>query len=188
MKSEIRPQGQFFWDDFINKVRPRYEVIVTDPYGWEEYLDTGHDIRGWYEEAVADAMANFSGHPIKPLTELEAFIGTILNKSGVQNHRQRDSSIKLRAEFDRISTWIMGEMRRVRHDPDVLEPTGPHSGFHGLHLCLACVHAGCDDLAGQRESRQENLQSFKVVAACALLEELGRIESGRGGGGYVGVR
>lgn len=66
-------------------------------------METARSIRGWYEDAISDAMAQYSEHPIKPITELEVFIGNILNRSGVQTNRQRDSSTKLRDEFERIS-------------------------------------------------------------------------------------
>lgn len=183
VKSKVRPLKSF-WDRLIDRIRPRYEAIVDDPSGWVSHLETGREIRGWYEVSIFEAMAKYSVHPTKPLMELEAFIGNILNKSGVQNSRQRDSSRKLRAEFDRISTWITSQMRRVRPD---FEPTGYQTRFDNLHLCLACVHAGCEENSDQRGSRNESMQSFKIVAVCALLAELGIFENGRRGGGYVGV-
>lgn len=184
VKSKVRPRGSSFWDGFFDQIRPRYEAIVNDPGEWIGHLETGREIRGWYEVAVLEAMAKYSMHPTKPLTELEAFIGNIHNKSGVQNNRQRDSSKKLRAEFDRISTWITSQMR-VRPES---EPTGYQTRFDNLHLCMACFHAGCEEDHDQRGSRNESMQSFKVVAACALLAELGMFENGRRqGGGYVGV-
>jgi hypothetical protein len=189
-----------FWDDFFIKTRPRYEAIVGEPRGWVDRLETAREIRGWYEDAVSTAMAQFSTHPTKPLTELEVFIGNVLNKSGVQTHRQRDSSIKLKDEMGRIATWITRQMRKVSHDPagtagpDAPAPTGYQTKFDNLHLCLACVHAGCEETTGPRESRYEDMQSFRVVAACSLLSEISVFETagqpqhaGRGGGGFVGV-
>ncbi|KAL2286418.1 hypothetical protein FJTKL_06802 [Diaporthe vaccinii] len=183
--------GSSFWDDFFIKTRPRYEAIVEDPRGWVGRLETAREIRGWYEEAVSVAMGQFSAHPTKPLTELEVFIGNILNKSGVQTHRQRDSSIKLKDEMDRIASWITGQMRKVSHDSEVAPLTGYQTEFDNLHLCLACVHAGCEANTGPRESRYEDMQSFRVVAACALLSEINLFENGQqrgnGAGGFIGV-
>lgn len=186
--------GSSFWDDFFTKTHPRYEAIVEDPRGWVVRLETAREIRGWYEEAVSAAMGQFSLHPTKPLTELEVFIGNVLNKSGVQTHRQRDSSIKLKDEMGRISTWITGQMRRVNHEPagETATLTGYQTQFDNLHLCLACVHAGSEDTAGPRESRFEDMQSFRVAAACSLLSEINLFENGQqrgsgGGGGFVGV-
>lgn len=104
VQSKVRPVGASFWDEFILKIRPRYEAVVGFIDGWAEHLDTAREIRGWYEEAISDAMAQYSEHPIKPITELEVFIGNILNRSGVQTSRQRDNSIKLKDEFERISS------------------------------------------------------------------------------------
>lgn len=103
IRSKMRPAGASFWDEFILKIRPRYEAIVGHVQTWTVHLETAREIRGWYEAAISDAMAQYSEHPIKPLTELEVFIGNILNRSGVQTNRQRDSSTKLRDEFERIS-------------------------------------------------------------------------------------
>lgn len=185
-------EASSFWDDFFTEVHPRYEAIVEEPRGWVVRLETAREIRGWYEEAVSAAMAQYSGHPTKPLRELEVFIGNVLNKSGVQTHRQRDSSIKLREEMGRIATWITSQMRKVNHDPAGGQAplTGYQTQFDNLHLCLACVHAGGEDAAGPRESRFEDMQSFRVVAACSLLLEISLFENGQrggGGGGFVGV-
>lgn len=81
-------------------------------------------------------------------------------------------------------------MRRVSHDPET-PLTGYQDRHDNLHLCLACVYVGGKAAPGDiwRKSRDYNdLQSFRVVAACALLSELATFEVGRGGGGYVGVR
>ncbi|KAK2610062.1 hypothetical protein N8I77_003519 [Diaporthe amygdali] len=180
--------GSSFWDDFLNKTRPRYEAIVEDSRGWVGRLQTAREIRGWYEEAISDAMGQYSTHPTKPLTELEVFVGNVLNRSGVQTHRQRDSSIKLKDEMGRITTFITGQMRKVSHGSEAVPLTGYQTEFDNLHLCLACVHAGCEDNAGPRESRYEGMQSFRVVAACSLLLEISFYEMGqRGGGGIVGL-
>lgn len=186
--------GSSFWDDFLNKTRPHYEAIVDEPRGWVTRLETARELRGWYEEAMSNTMGQFSAHPTKPLLELEVFIGNVLNKSGVQTHRQRDSSIKLKDEMSRMATWITRLMRKVNHDAEgdaVSTVTGYQAESDNLHLCLACVYAGCEETTGARESRYEGMQSFRVVAACALLSEISLFDNGQhrggGGGGFVGV-
>lgn len=197
-QEDIRTQvpatgGSSFWDDFLNATRPHYEAIVDEPRGWIARLETAREIRGWYEEAVSTAMGQYSGHPTKPLTELEVFIGNPINKSGVQTRRQRDSGIKLKDEMGRIATWITRQMRKVNHDAEgegVAAPTGYQTEFDNLHLCLACVHAGCEETTGVRETRFEGMQTFRIVAACALLSEISLFGNGQqrgGGGGFVGV-
>lgn len=156
---------------------------------WVSHLQTAREIRDWYEGAVSDAMSQYSEHPVRPISELEVFIGNILNKSGVQTNRQRDNSIKLRDEFRRISLWITGQMRRVQHELNV-PLTGYQTVHDNLNLCLACVYAGGERESGLQGKWYENMQSFRVVAACALLSELNSSEKRHTskGGGYVGVR
>lgn len=183
-----------FWDDLLLKIQPRYEALTGQAEGWKDHMETARELRGYYEAAVSDAMVQYSEHPIKPLSELEVFIGNILSSSGVQTNRQRDASIKLGDEFERISVWIAKLMRTVSHNPEV-PLTGYQNPFDNLHLCLACVYAG-DKAAHVGPSQMgrgrgsSEMESFRVVAACALLAELRVLElrHSSGGGGYVGVR
>lgn len=114
------PAGASFWDEFILNIRPRYEALVGSTGAWADHMETAREIRGWYEAAISDAMAQYSEHPIKPITELEVFIGNILNRSGVQTNRQRDSSIKLKDEFERISSCK--SCFHLKHYYNVLPP------------------------------------------------------------------
>jgi hypothetical protein len=118
-------------------------------------------------------MNNYSEHPIKPITELEVVIGSIINENGVPTRRRRDRSIQLKHEFDRIATWIMSLMRRQK----TVDSKG-----EGLELCLACLHVGCQEGGPSRlKEIYGELQSFKVIAACALLAEMDHSEKDRGG-------
>lgn len=121
-------------------------------------------------------MVDCAEHPHKPLKELEVFVGFIMNKTGVQSQRQRDRSVKLKDEFERITAWIMREMRHP------LSVSGLTSELDALELCLACLHVGCqkppqEHRAGHR-SAAHNIESFKIVAASALLRELAVLERG----------
>lgn len=136
-------------------------------------------------------MIDCAEQPNQPLTELEVFVGFIMNRTGSQTPRQRDRSIKLKDEFERIASWITNQMRKP------CTVSGCTSELDGLELCLACLYVGCEKRMrairpGQRSSARD-LESFKVVAAAALTEELTTIERQRGhqeyvyGGGYVAV-
>ena len=134
---------------------------------------------------MLSAMNNFSEHPINPISELEVFIGYIINKTGVQTRRQRERSIKLKDEFDRIATWIMSQMR-PRGD-DIVPITGYETEFDALELCLACVSIGGKqeqpEATRRRRGEYGELKSFKVIAASAVLAELDlfeKEEKGRG--------
>lgn len=121
------------------------------------------------------AMADFSEHLIHPITELEVFIGQILNNGGVQTQRQRERSIKLKDEFDRIASWIIGQMRL----PGPI--TWYLNEFDSLERCLACFHvamAADERRSGSGHKRRgwDGLESFRVVAACVLLAEVEAFE------------
>lgn len=125
------------------------------------------------------AMTDYSQHPVQPLSELEVFIGYIINQRGVQSRRQRDRSEKLKDEFERISTLTVWRMRGNRK----LTTAGHNKGLDALDLCLACVHTSLSRGAGlarpgkaSRGHRGDELQSFRVVSACALLKEVESLE------------
>lgn len=125
-------------------------------------------------------MDNFSEHPINPISELEVFIGYIINKTGVQSRRQRERSIKLKDEFDRIATWITSQMRP--HGDNINPVDSYETGFEVLELCLACVclrgSEGHQRAARHRRGGYDELKSFRVVAASALMAELDLLEKG----------
>ncbi|GKZ74167.1 hypothetical protein AnigIFM50267_011409 [Aspergillus niger] len=149
---------------------------------WERWLDEARHIRLRYEEAVFSARNNYSEHPIDPLSELEVFIGSVMNKGGVQTRWQRDQSNKLADEFDRISTWIVGQMRAGSSSESPI--TSVSDQLKPLEFCLACIHVGGEsnkDPARRRREVYGEIKSFRVVAACALLFELDLIEKGRKG-------
>jgi hypothetical protein len=129
-----------------------------------------------YEEDIHGIMIDGADHPHQPLKELEVFVGFIMNKSGVQTRRQRDRSVKLKDEFERITTYIAREMRNPA-------PASVTSELDALELCLACLYVACHkeegELRGPRHrSSTHGLESFKIVAAATLLRELTVLERG----------
>ncbi len=141
-----------------------------------------------YDDAIFGLMTQWSDHPTQPLTEIEVFVGFILNKRGFQGNRQRDRSIKLKDEYDRIAAGITRKMQT---------PAAAtfEEKLRMLELCLACVHVGCEKSGVvKRRARKspEDGQSFRVLAASALMRELGsasrNVSAKHGRGGFVGVR
>ncbi|KAL2823196.1 RNA dependent RNA polymerase-domain-containing protein [Aspergillus cavernicola] len=172
IRTTTQPNPTAFWKKLIGSLTARC-ITLGAPITWQHHVETARQLRSAYEDAIYAAMTNFSEHPINPITELEVFIGHIMNKSGVQTHRQRERSIKLKDEFERIASWILSQMR----------PQGPLSGytteFDSVERCLACAHiAGEVDSrrSEHRRGRWNGLQSFRVVAACALLMEVESLE------------
>lgn len=165
--------GPSFWHGFFGRLVERASALGNPK--WRRRLREAEMICETYNEAVYSIMVDCSDHPIKPLTELEVFVGFIINKSGVQSVRQRDKNIKLKDEFDRVSSWVIKEMRT--QDPET------DGELNALELCLACVHVGIDKKA--RDARpydrgtSQGVVSFKIVAASALLRELNSVEKAR---------
>ncbi len=129
------------------------------------------------------AMADHSEHTTQPLSELEVFMGYIINQRGVQTRRQRDRSEKLRDEFSRISGQTMERMRGNKKVP----ATGYIKELDALELCLACLlicqalvpkdDSRAARMAAERRKGYGELQSFRLVAASALLAELDHQEA-----------
>ncbi|GLA40306.1 hypothetical protein AnigIFM63309_007923 [Aspergillus niger] len=178
IQSKVQPNEDEFWNEFLWSTLERCDKIGN--LSWERWLDEARHIRLRYEEAVFSARNNYSEHPIDPLSELEVFIGSVMNKGGVQTRRQRDQSNKLADEFDRISTWIVGQMRAGSSSESPI--TSLSDQLKPLEFCLACIHVGGEsnkDPARRRREVYGEIKSFRVVAACALLFELDLIEKGR---------
>ncbi|KAL4756453.1 RNA dependent RNA polymerase [Aspergillus foveolatus] len=97
------------WKRIIDSLTGRC-IALGAPVNWKAHVETARQIRSLYEDTMSDAMANFSEHPVYPLTKLEVFIGQVLNNGGVQTNRQREWSIKLKDEFERIASLILSQM------------------------------------------------------------------------------
>lgn len=174
--------GPTIWAQLVDLVQREIEPLELDIRPNSRRSEAWR-IRNLYDSSILDKMWDFSDNPRVPLSEVEVFCGFILNKRGSQTRRQRDSSIKLHDETDRIMSWIVS-MIRSRDDSVTKEQV--------VELCLACVLVGCvEDTRGvEGYSGTGELQSFKVVAACCLLREmtgLTRAVDAEIGGGYVGV-
>jgi hypothetical protein len=150
-------------------------------------------------------MWQFSTNPRVPITEVEAFCGSILNAKGSQTRRQRDSSIKLKDEMDNVMNFIVKQIRDrsggVTSDGDDAssvvtedDELSERKGMNAIELCWACMIVGGDKTwadAQRYRGNEQKLESFRVVAASCLVKELNELLTrkrlGRVGG-YVGVR
>ena len=152
-------------------------------------------------------MWQYAENSRTPLSEVEAFCGSILNKRGSQTRRQRDSSIKLKEEVDRMMSWVAELIRDRGSEGSNVQPPSSLDGKEDaaeedsrkreavIQLCLACVTIGStnDTRVGNVTRHREpttSLVSFRVLAACCLLREfnaLKRTTAEKTGGGFVGV-
>ncbi|KAL4902305.1 hypothetical protein BDW74DRAFT_186868 [Aspergillus multicolor] len=182
-----KPNPTTAWKQFGNSLTKRC-IALGASVNWKNHVETARSLRSAYEPpsqelpspnspfryegAISTAMSNFSEHPTRPITELEVFVGQILNNSGVQTRRQRERSIKLKDEFDDTASWILSQMR----------PSGPLTGYESqydpLERCLACFHVASENRQpqGHKDRGWEDLHSFKIVAACAVLMEVEELE------------
>jgi hypothetical protein len=96
-----------------------------------------------------------------------------MNRSDIQTRRQRDGSLKLKDEFDRITGWAVDEMRR----PFI---SGYTSELDAIEFCIACLYVGCFETKQQHGGHRrvnKTSESSKIVAAATLLRELNAVET-----------
>ena len=194
---ENQHDGESLWTQLLD-VTPLQGLLrnETASCDYRRRLKEAWKIRNLYESAIADMTWHFSDNPRKHITEVEVFCGFILNKRGSQTRRQRDSSIKLREEIDRVMDWIVKLIREPsageggsHEDKEGVE----HGDMAALELCLACLVVGCVKEPKQESSYRGTgqLKSFKLVAAGCLVRELtnhGLLSPTYSeAGGYVGV-
>lgn len=130
---------------------------------WKHKTEWARDIRDMYEEALSNIMTNYSEHPLRPLTELEAFIGNILGKTGAQSKNQRELSISMKEKFDEDAAFIVNCIVK-----DGSEPTN-----EALERSMACLAVSLEHKTSHK--RREQLLSFKYVAAAVCLREVERL-------------
>ncbi|KAI6778657.1 RNA-dependent RNA polymerase [Emericellopsis cladophorae] len=179
IRREVDKEGPSVWQllwDYVER-----EILAENSHrlSWRQRINRAWDIRDMYENSITEKMWDFSENPRSPITEVEVFCGFILNKRGSQTRRQRDSSIKLKEAIDQTMTWIVN-MIRLSGPPQTKE-TGEDDEAHQqqhkeehqddvVELCLACLYVGC--MMRVPGDRGQQLQSFKVVAACCLIREM----------------
>ncbi|CAK7233787.1 hypothetical protein SCUCBS95973_008714 [Sporothrix curviconia] len=184
---QVPPTDESFYKTFLAWATRECKILGCGD--WQARIEEALRIRSAYDDAMQSTMYDFSEHPTLPLTELEVFIGTIVNKAGAQTLRQRDRSRKLHDEYERISSWITAQIRPARKKAPDTKPAAAaeDDGFDSddsedggawlnertavLELCLACVHAQKLGHGGRKE-KEEQVESFWLVAGSALIREL----------------
>jgi hypothetical protein len=106
-------------------------------------------------------MVDYSDHPHRPLTELEAFVGNILGRTGAQSKHQRELSVSLKEKFDEDAAYFV---KCIVND-------GAEHSEEALERSMACLKASLED----RSLGREKLMSFKYLAAAVCLREVERL-------------
>jgi hypothetical protein len=144
---------------------------------WRQHLVEAQEIREMYEECLLNIMKNYSEHPLRPMSELEAFIGNILGAQGSQSKRQRDLSVPMKEAFDRDVAFIVGCIRGNGDEEweDVDSESG--DGNRALERSIACFEVSLGEamrvVRGGRKN--EPLVSFRYIAAAVCLKEMERV-------------
>ncbi|KAI1424802.1 RNA dependent RNA polymerase-domain-containing protein [Xylaria sp. FL1777] len=184
----VNRSGPSLWNEIIAYIKHQCDTNVGY-VDWQGAMDEAHSIRQAYDDAIWTATIDYSDHSSKGITELEVFTGTIFNKSGIQTRRQRDTSTRLKDEFDRIVKWVESLVRKQgikssRDFPDGAEVdsldgydeegTMPKTESTALELSLACLHVGVIGQDRHRYNKRSagDFESFKVIAAHCALREL----------------
>jgi len=133
---------------------------------WEHHREFAQELRDMYEEKVQNIMYEYSEHPIRPLSELEVFVGNILGRNGAPNRRQRELSTTLKERFDeealQIMSWITKDDKE--YSPEALERS------------IACLEISLEEgHANKTWRRGEHIVSFKYIAAAVCLREVERL-------------
>ena len=112
-----------------------------------------------------ETMSQYSSSPLRRLSELEVFVGTIIGKNGIPNKRQRESSTGMKDKFDRDVTYVVDWITKNEDGVRDLE---------SLERSIACL-----SVAMEKEGHTSNavgLESFKYVAAAVCLKEIERFQ------------
>jgi hypothetical protein len=110
-------------------------------------------------------MTEYSEHPVRPLTEIEVFIGNILGKTGAQSRHQRELSTSMKDKFEEEALFIVNCI--IKDGGDWAEDS--------LERSMACLAVSLEQTKTYR--KREQLLSFKYVAAAICLREVERFEA-----------
>ncbi|KAI1106408.1 RdRP-domain-containing protein [Jackrogersella minutella] len=180
----VNRNGASVWTQLFSHIRRK--CVDLEGVNWQAAEDEARRIREAYDGAIWSSTMDYSDNFTKGLTELEVFTGCIFNKSGVQTRRQRDKSVRLKDDYDRIAKWVEGLIRKkgvqVREDDENHSDSDGESVNHrpgeldlgysasALELSIACLSVGMTE-SNNFGRANNNFQSFKIVAAqCALTE------------------
>lgn len=154
------------WGDLTKYILTQSEMYFGK-LPWQNSINEAWEIRELYEDEIFNTTQEYSDHASMGITELEVFTGSIFNKTGVQTRRQRDKSIQLKDEFDRIAQFITSLIRKSS-----VADTEP---CDGLTLSIACLAVGnmlTPSTVVARGRAEDDYKSFKVIAACCAIREL----------------
>jgi hypothetical protein len=158
-----------------------YVIHHATMYGvlYDHHMEFARDVRAGYEHSLHDILHQYEPTSNMPLSEAEAFAGTILGRQGgAQGKPLRELSKTMRDRFTAIAEYYT--MRMIRGDARVHE-TEYLDDLYDLEereieawpRTIACLVVACRE-RGLEDARLGELQSFKYVAAANCLKEFER--------------
>lgn len=152
---------------------------------YENYMDLARIIRAGYEDSLIDILYAHSPTVYSPLSEAEAFAGTVLGKQGgAQGKPLRELSKSMRERFDAVAEHTI--MRIVNgdeamHSVEYLDSLYdvPERVIEAWPRAIACLVVACNE-KGAEDFRIGEIKSFKYIAAAVCLKEFDRTRNGLG--------
>ncbi|MCJ1395918.1 hypothetical protein MMC18_008804 [Xylographa bjoerkii] len=150
-----------------------YVQNKTAGFLWEHCTETAKDIKEMqvdspYEDNLSDLTYQYSPAPwSSTITELEVFIGNIVGKTHGQTKRQREASMNMREDYERLVEFIVSQIRNKGAGRE-----------EALERSIACMALGLeDDGASDPAWRgRSQLMSFRWIAASVCLQEVERLQ------------
>ncbi|KAI9768710.1 MAG: hypothetical protein M1840_004705 [Geoglossum simile] len=144
------------WDYVQKEIRPMQ---------WRHLEESARDIKEMYEDFLMNTMSDFSSSPLRRLSEVEVFVGTIIGKNGMPNKRLRESSTGMKDQFDRDVAFVV----------DCITKDGKGlPDMKSLERSVACLSVAMEGEG--HASNAAGLRSFKYVAAAVCLKEIERFQ------------
>lgn len=144
---------------------------------YSHHESLGREIRASYEESLLDILYYYEPTPRSPVSEAEAFAGTILGRQGgAQGKPLRELSKTMREHFEAVVEYAI--MRIVKGDQAMqavedLDDLYDEREFEALPRAIACLSVAVEE-PGWKDRQVGELKSFKYVAAGVCLRELAR--------------
>ncbi|KAF4624670.1 hypothetical protein G7Y89_g13499 [Cudoniella acicularis] len=138
-------------------------------YDWRSHIQWAWDIRDMYEDCILSIMTTYSEHPLRPISETEAFIGNILGATGVQSKKQRDLSVTMKERFDRDAIFIIECINGGSSDQ-----TGDVNSREALERSIACLQVSLEPRkAGGSIKKVGDIDTGeRIVKAAHWLDQL----------------
>ncbi|KAH7312571.1 RNA dependent RNA polymerase-domain-containing protein [Stachybotrys elegans] len=169
------------WTRLLTVVKRQFKPILESIFPPTSYNEA-RKLRTAYEDAIWNLTLEYSDYATMTITELEVFTGTVFNRSGIQTRRQRDKSVRLKDDFNNVAQWAESMIRRLQdtaaEDGSQRERTVEEIK-RALSSSITCLKVGCEEerwAQAQWGRTEAKFQSFKVIAACCVVKEMGALE------------